>query len=131
MQIRADYFEQVLNIAVVGEASICMDQLFPIKGMVDQMIEYGFSIYRVFQPVEVARGAQVIARAADDGRVIDGVPGTDGCAADVIRSEMLVHVLREPDLNDIAQRRWIQQRETQTSERRVPGERERRECVAT
>ena len=99
MQIRADNFQEILEFAVVAQTMRSAVELFPISCVKYQMIERRLIIDALIEPSEIAGHSQIVLCAAYDGHVIDGIPRSDSLSGDIVRGEMLVHVLDEPGLN--------------------------------
>src|SRR5580700_820943 len=98
MQVRADDFEQVFDLAVVAEAVTLLIDLLPVSGVRNEMIERSPFPYLFVEPGEVAGHAQVVLRAAHDCHVIDAVPWSHRFARYIIGGQVPMHVLDEPVL---------------------------------
>ena len=124
MQVRADDLEQILDRSVVGEAVSQMVEFFPIDGVLIEMIENGAIGNFFVEPGEVSGDAEIAPGAANNRGVIRRIPRAHGFSRHIIGGMMFVHSAFQPDLDEIAQRNRIEQRQRQRGERGIPRETE-------
>jgi hypothetical protein len=124
MQVSADDLEQILDRPIVGETVSQAIEFFPIDGMLIEVIE-NCSIGNLFvQPVKISGDAEIPPGAANNRGVIRGISRTHGFSRYIIGGMMFVHSVFQPDLDEVAQRNRIEQRQRQRGERGIPREAE-------
>ena len=108
VQVSTHHFQQVVQPAVISQAVAARIELLPVQGSVEQILKNGFTPEALVEPGEIAGHAQVVVRAPQDGEIVGAVPRPHALTRQVIRGEMLVHILNQPVFHQAPKRLGIE-----------------------
>ena len=109
VQVCADNLEQILDRSIVAEAVSEVVELFPIDGVLIEVIQHGTTSDLFVQPCKISGHAEIAPGASHDRGIVRRLPWPYRLSGYVVGGMMLMHSGFQPDLNEVSHRKGVEQ----------------------